>query len=370
MSHNNQKTIPDRTPPGQARKRSALAVKYPGGISDKLAMGSNVRLRVGSVNVGTMRGRSGEIVEIMERRRLDFCCLQETRWKGGNARTIGSCKFFWIGCEEGSSVVGILVAEKWIEDVIEVRRINDRLMVLRVRVGKSVLNLVSVYAPQVGRSMEEKQEFLISLGTVLSTISEVEHLVVCGDMNGHVGKEGNGFEGVHGGYGFGSRNVEGEMLLEFADAMDLVVANTWFKKDGGKLVTYESGGRRTVVDYFRIRKKHRKVVRNVNVIQGEACIMQHKLLLCVLDLSGQVRNKKEPFMSRYRVWKLKEAEIRDVFQLKMQDSATMRGDEGNVDTIWSSLKECLLGVTDEVCGRTKGKQRHSQTWWWNDEVAK
>ena len=27
-------------------------------------------------------------------------------------------------------------------------------------------------------------------------------------------------------------------------------------------------------------------------------------------------------------------------------------------------------MTDEVCGRTKGKQRHIQTWWWNDKVAK
>src|SRR5664279_56509 len=94
MSHNRKKIIPDRTSPGSTR--SALAVKYPGGISDKLAMSSIVRLRVGSVNVGTMRGRSGEIVKMMETRRLDFCCLQETRWKGGNARTIGSCKFFWL----------------------------------------------------------------------------------------------------------------------------------------------------------------------------------------------------------------------------------------------------------------------------------
>ena len=50
------------------------------------------------------------------------------------------------------------------------------------------------------------------------------------------------------------------MLLEFADATDLVVANTWFKKDEGKLVTYELGGCRTVVDYFLVRKKDRKVV--------------------------------------------------------------------------------------------------------------
>ena len=37
---------------------------------------------------------------------------------------------------------------------------------------------------------------------------------MCGDMNGHVGAEADGFEGVHGGKGFGVRNVEGEMLLE------------------------------------------------------------------------------------------------------------------------------------------------------------
>ena len=52
-------------------------------------------------------------------------------------------------------------------------------------------------------------------------------------MNGHVGAGVEGFEGVHGGFGFGKRNVEGEMILEFADAWNFVVANTWFKKNEG-----------------------------------------------------------------------------------------------------------------------------------------
>ena len=39
-------------------------------------------------------------------------------------------------------------------------------------------------------------------------------------MNTHIGAEVDGFEGVHGGYDFGRRNVDGEMLLEFADALD------------------------------------------------------------------------------------------------------------------------------------------------------
>jgi len=28
-----------------------------------------------------------------------------------------------------------------------------------------------------------------------------------------------------------------------------------------------------------------------------------------------------------------------------------------------------LDVADEVCSSTNGQARHSQTWWWNDELA-
>ena len=80
---------------------------------------------------------------------------------------------------------------------------------LRVRVGKSILNLVTVYAPQVGRTMEEKEKFMVLLGKTVSAMDAVKQLVVCGDMNGHVGAKSEGFEGVHGGFGYGEQNVEG-----------------------------------------------------------------------------------------------------------------------------------------------------------------
>ena len=47
---------------------------------------------------------------------------------------------------------------------------------------------------------------------------------------------------MHGGNGFGDRNTEGEAILEFATCFDLVVVNTFFRKEMQKLVTYESGG--------------------------------------------------------------------------------------------------------------------------------
>ena len=35
--------------------------------------------------------------------------------------------------------------------------------------------------------------------------------MIAGDFNGHVGQAAEGYERLHGGYGFGDRNREGEM---------------------------------------------------------------------------------------------------------------------------------------------------------------
>ena len=148
-------------------------------------------------------------------------------------------------------------------------------MVLRVVVGRSVVNLVSVYAPQSGRGKEEKEEFFTVLGKILSDIDAGESLLICGDMNmnGHVGADVDNFEGVRGGYGFGKRNVDGEMLLEFADALDFAIVNTRFKKEVRKMITYETKACKTIIDFFLIRKSERKLVRDVKVVHEE-CITQ------------------------------------------------------------------------------------------------
>ena len=44
-----------------------------------------------------------------------------------------------------------------------------------------------------------------------------------GDMNGHVGSSNVGYDGTHGGFGYGSRNADGSRILEFADGLNLVI---------------------------------------------------------------------------------------------------------------------------------------------------
>lgn len=54
----------------------------------------------------------------------------------------------------------------------------------------------------------------------------------------HTGKESLGYEGIHGGYGFGNCNVDGERILEFAVANNLVVGNLKFLKKDDHLIKY------------------------------------------------------------------------------------------------------------------------------------
>ena len=46
-----------------------------------------------------------------------------------------------------------------------------------------------------------------------------------------MGKDADGYEGVHGGFSIGRRNDEGRSLLEFCTEADLVVMNSWFKNE-------------------------------------------------------------------------------------------------------------------------------------------
>ena len=47
-------------------------------------------VRAATWNVSNMVGRSGGVVDALHRRKIDFCCAQETRWKRESARILGA----------------------------------------------------------------------------------------------------------------------------------------------------------------------------------------------------------------------------------------------------------------------------------------
>jgi len=328
--------------------------------------------RIATWNVGSLKGRSSEVVETLTRRGIDICCLQETRWRGGSARSItgknSKYKLYWIGNQAGTGGVGILLAERWTDKVYDIARISDRTIILKLCIDKVIITVVCVYAPQVGLDTHCKDEFYDNLNSAMAKISNQETVLVCGDFNGHIGSEANGFEGVHGGYGYGKRNPEGDRILEFATAHNLVVGNSYFTKHPQNLVTYRSGGHSSQIDYVLLRRNDLKAAKNIKVIASEECVAQHHLLICDLRLMIAPQQRR-PYISKIRFWKLRDQDTSNTYRQCMNDVLQTSEMPSSVEDTWTLLRSSLLDTAEKVCGRTNKRPPRRETWWWNQDVS-
>ncbi|KAK3562988.1 hypothetical protein QTP86_013252 [Hemibagrus guttatus] len=119
----------------------------------------------------------------MERRKVDILCVQETRWKGSKARSIGAgFKLFYYGVDSKRNGVGVVLKEEFVRNVLE-----------------------------VGCELEEKERFWSELDEVMESIPTGERVVIGADFNGHVGEGNTGDEEVMGKFGVKERNLEGQM---------------------------------------------------------------------------------------------------------------------------------------------------------------
>ena len=104
--------------------------------------------------------------------------------------------------------------------------------------------------------MEEKHSFYEELRCVCIMHSADDQVMCLGDFNGHVGRHIDSFDGVHGGYGVGLRNLEGRMLLQFCFEKELCVSNTWLKREENREVIFRMDENEIEIDFVFIKKEH------------------------------------------------------------------------------------------------------------------
>ncbi|KAK3560323.1 hypothetical protein QTP86_006291 [Hemibagrus guttatus] len=125
-------------------------------------------------------GKGRELADMMERRKVDILCVQETRWKGSKARSIGAgFKLFYYGVDSKRNGVGVVLKEKFVRNVLE-----------------------------VGCELEEKERFWSELDEVIAAGKRV---VIGAHFN--VGEGNIGDKEVMGKFGVKERNLEGQMVV-------------------------------------------------------------------------------------------------------------------------------------------------------------
>ncbi|KAK3541098.1 hypothetical protein QTP86_013353 [Hemibagrus guttatus] len=264
------------------------------------------------------KGKGRELADMMERRKVDILCVQETRWKGSKARSIGAgFKLFYYGVDSKRNGIGVVLKEEFVRNVLEVERVSDRVMSLKLEIEGVMLNVVSGYAPQVSCELEEKERFWSELDEVMESIPTGERVVIGADFNGHVGEGNTGDEEVMGMFGVKERNLEGQMVVDFAKRMDMAVVNTYFQKREEHRVTYKSGGRRTQVDYILCRRGNLKEISDCKVVVGESVARQHRMVVCRMTLMvWKKKRSKIEIEKKTKWWKLKKEECCEEFRQK------------------------------------------------------
>ncbi|ESO00452.1 hypothetical protein HELRODRAFT_175885 [Helobdella robusta] len=83
---------PQQALSGQGVPRISEKYAIAEGCCRRIQNGPSMVLRLGTPNAGSLTGRSMEIAEMLERKRIDICCLQETRWKSNGVCHVNSDK--------------------------------------------------------------------------------------------------------------------------------------------------------------------------------------------------------------------------------------------------------------------------------------
>lgn len=78
---------------------------------------------------------------------------------GDEGKPEQSYKIYWQRRRDGVGGVGVLVKMSWVKNVVEVRHVGERMMLVNLAMRKDMLQVVAAYAPQGGRSQEETDTF-------------------------------------------------------------------------------------------------------------------------------------------------------------------------------------------------------------------
>ncbi|KAK3559902.1 hypothetical protein QTP86_026425, partial [Hemibagrus guttatus] len=196
----------------------------------------------------------------------------------------------------------------------------------------------------VGCELEEKEKFWSELDEVMESIPKGERVVIGADFNGHVGEGNTGDEEVMGKFGVKERNLEGQMVVDFAKRMDMAVVNTYFQKREEHRVTYKSRTKkkwdmdRTEENRQEYKELQCRVKREVSKAKQKA----YDKLYTSLDT-------REGEKDLYRLARQRDRDGKDVQQVRVikdRDGRVLTSEE-SVQRRWKEYFEELMNEENE-----------------------
>ena len=333
------------------------------------------QLKIGTINVATLRQKEEELVEMMKMRDISILAVEETRMSGKGDRVIHeNYRLIYSGGEDNRHGVAIILTDKLAPYVEKIDQVSERILGIDMKIEAGV-GLIQVYAPQQGRPTLEKDEFYQQLQETMESMKYQTNLIICGDWNGHIGNDRRGYEQNMGVHGIGERNVEGQRILNFAMVNNLSIMNTYYEhRESHKWTWYrynhqmQEYTQKSMIDLFLTN--NRNVFMDVKAVPSVSMDADHRLVMAKVRLR-KPKSRRKVGMRRYKLTKLKDPEqverLKNAIEEKCQ--AEDESMEEGADELWKILKNRISEATNEVLGEKKPYQgKKKMTPWWSTEV--
>ena len=335
-------------------------------------------LNVRGISTDSQEQKREEIGRLFRKRKLDVLALSETKMKGigSSISEFGGVEVYWSGVDEAehaSSGVALLLSPEMKGSMTDHVEVSDRIMWIKLKLGREVWAIVSAYGPDSGKTDEVRANFWNELRDCVNSFGNNVKVMVLGDLNARVGN--TVIDGVVGVYSVPGVNESGEKLIDMCLEQELVVGNTFFKKKRKNKYTWERQVRGIVVDYVLIAKKEQGRLVDVHAFPTEAgVISDHHLvegkLIVAQRWRGRQRGQKREVI---RVSELNKVEKAAEFleKLKVEWERIKERECGGTEPEWKMFKEAVFNCAKEVCGMRKvGGKRKKGSEYWGEELKK
>ena len=145
----------------------------------------------------------------------------------------------------------------------------------------------------------------------------------------------------------------------------MVVVNAFFMKPEKHVITHQSGGHCSQIDYVLLRKKDLKVSKNIKVWRIRTCA----LALSVWSVTETVTTQHQKCTPKLHIWKLKDQTCKTEFSSEINEALQTVSLTDSVEESWLNLNIEVTWIIEKVCGWSKKVPPRKHTWWWNNVVG-
>ena len=184
------------------------------------------------------------------------------------------------------------------------------------------------------------------LSSLVRSIPKHNMLVISGDMNAQIWKNGNNKYSLH-----NTSNRNGQHLTDFMIEIDLHASIQTSKKKEGKLWTYTyANNTKAQIDYVLINKKWKNSAMNCEAYSAfEGVSTDHRIVTAKIRLSLRKNAKRTATTKHYHWALLNNRDIRDKYVLELRNrfETLQEKREKSTRRIWK-FRQCTSRGSSEM----------------------